>query len=192
MCGRYTVFTDAESLELEAIIHSANTKYGSTSYRTGEIFPTDKVPVIAAGGGDSASLAVTLMIWGWREVMPRLLINARAETVREKLIFRHDFSTRRCVIPSTGFYEWSHDGEKTKYLFNLPGQPMLYMAGFWRQNKGFLILTTEANASMRDVHSRMPLILSAADVRGYVADMEVATHLLNRPTPELARMTEMA
>ncbi len=188
MCGRYTVFTDAESLELEAIIRSADSKCGAGSYKTGEIFPSDRVPVITGAGG--GAIAVDVMQWGWKNVAPSLLINARAETAEIKPIFREDFALRRCVIPSTGFYEWSHDRDKnkTKFLFNIPGETMLYMAGFWRPGAGFLILTTAANSSMIKVHNRMPVIVPGPLIRGYITDAYRASALLREPAPELSRV----
>lgn len=187
MCGRYTVFTDAESLELTAIIRAADSRYGAGSYKTGEIFPTDKVPVIT-GAGDS--IAVDVMQWGWKNVLPQLLINARAETVPHKQVFREDFAARRCVVPSTGFFEWSHDKskEKTKFLFNIPGETMLYMAGFWRPGTGFLIITTTANDSMSEIHSRMPVIMPSSYIRGYISDIARASALLFEPVPGLVKV----
>ena len=34
------------------------------------------------------------------------IINAHAETVTEKPMFRRSIAFQRCVIPATGFYEW--------------------------------------------------------------------------------------
>ncbi len=34
------------------------------------------------------------------------MINARAETVHEKTSYRRAFSTRRCLVPADGYYEW--------------------------------------------------------------------------------------
>lgn len=52
----------------------------------------------------------------------------------------------RCVIPSTGFYEW--DREKRKYFFTVPNEEALYMAGLYaiRESRPcFCILTTAAS-----------------------------------------------
>lgn len=185
MCGRYSIFTDAESLELEAIIRSANAASGGGIYKTGEIFPTERAPVIAAS--DSGGVGAAIMGWGWKNILRSVIINARSESVSKKELFRDDFLTRRCAIPSTGFYEWSRDPDKTKYLFRLPGEVMLYMAGFWRPGAGFIILTTSANDSMRDIHSRMPVILTSPDIRTYIGDPAAARALITAAPPELMR-----
>jgi len=44
-------------------------------------------------------------------------LNARSETAEQKPVFAESFRERRVILPSDGFYEWSRDGNKTKYLF---------------------------------------------------------------------------
>ena len=68
----------------------------------------------------------------------------------EKPLFRDSAASRRCAVPSTGF--WERDGEKQKYFFTLPGETALYMAGLYAVRDGtprYCILTTEANASIK-------------------------------------------
>jgi putative SOS response-associated peptidase YedK len=182
MCGRYTVFTEDEVIEMREIINEVNQRYINTpehaAMKTGEIFPTNIVPVLA---GAQDGLEVQLMAWGFPKWEGEgVIINARAETAMDKPMFRNSLERRRCVIPSTGFYEWKHaDGKKKKdkYLITLPGQGMLYMAGFYntfqdRQGKpyiGFVILTAAANESIAPLHDRMPVILSE-DQRGQWAN----------------------
>ena len=94
------------------------------------------------------------------------IINARAETVTEKPMFRRSIAFQRCVIPATGFYEW--DAAKHKYFFQMPGQP-LYLAGIYDTINGvncFIILTTAPNDSVAPIHDRMPLLLSHEQVGG--------------------------
>ena len=79
-----------------------------------------------------------------------------------------------CVIPTTGFYEWGPDktGKKRKYRFNFPGEEKaLYLAGIWNEFAGerkYVILTTEANASMEGIHDRMPVMLARDDAEKWV------------------------
>jgi putative SOS response-associated peptidase YedK len=193
MCGRYTVFTEDEVIEMREIINEVNQRYINTAelaaMKTGEIFPTNVVPVLAQGTGD---VEARLMTWGfpkWQDA--GVIINARAETALEKQMFRSSLLQRRCVVPSTGFYEWKHEGgksKKDKYLVTLPGEDMLYMAGFYNTFRdklgkpfiGFVILTAEANDSMAPLHDRMPVVLSA-DQRGrWLADGGWAMELLAR------------
>ena len=95
------------------------------------------------------------------------MINARSETVSEKPSFRHAFSKRRCLIPSSGFYEWEKtENGKQPWFISGKNQPFVF-AGIWEQWKspeGFslktcAILTCEANELMTPIHHRMPVIL---------------------------------
>lgn len=115
------------------------------------------------------------------------MINARAETVCEKPMFRRSMAAQRCVIPATSFYEW--DAARHKYQFALPGEP-LYLAGLYDNVDGanrFVILTTTPNASMHGIHDRMPLILRRDQIRPWLTDAESALHLLAAPPPLLER-----
>lgn len=96
------------------------------------------------------------------------LINARSETVHEKPSFRAAFKTRRCLIPSSGWYEWTKDadGGKQPHFISLPGNCYSF-AGLWETwDKGpdgpvesFTIITTEASPSISSIHNRMPVIV---------------------------------
>jgi putative SOS response-associated peptidase YedK len=101
------------------------------------------------------------------------LINARAETVAEKPAFRAAFKARRCLIPASGFYEWQATGAKHKQPYHIrmrDGRPFAF-AGLWERWHGgegepvetCALLTTEANALVRPVHDRMPIIVAPGD-----------------------------
>ena len=132
------------------------------------------------------------MKWGY--LLPgTLVINARAETAAEKPLFRDSVRSRRCLIPSTGFYEW--DGQKRKYLFTLPREGALYMAGLYDRRGSeecYCILTTAPNASMRPIHDRMPLILTGEQRQRWLADADAATEILTVVPPELTRASAEA
>ena len=109
-------------------------------------------------------------------------------------MFRESVKARRCIIPSTGFYEW--DAGKRKYFFKLPGERSpLYMAGLYDHRNGencYCILTTAANASMRPVHDRMPLILTREQGHNWLTDAGRAEDILAITPPELERSSAEA
>lgn len=101
----------------------------------------------------------------------------------------------RCVIPSSGFFEWSHSGLKTKYRFNLPDSPILFMAGLYQDFGGelrFVIITTSANDSMIEVHNRMPVVLQGAERDTWLCSEEGAIGILQSARPELIKEKTIA
>jgi putative SOS response-associated peptidase YedK len=129
------------------------------------------------------------MRWGFDKWNNKgVIINARSETAAEKKMFAKPIAERRCIIPSTGFYEWAktHGKAKIKYQFNVPDSPMLYMAGFYTADN-FVILTRAANDSMADVHDRMPVILYKDELVSWLNDKDFATDAMNRDSIELVR-----
>ncbi len=100
------------------------------------------------------------------------MINARAETIAEKPAFRAAFRRRRCLIPADGFYEWKTErGRKQPYRITLKDGAPFAFAGLWERWEGAkedgdgavescTIVTTEANARLRAIHHRMPVILA--------------------------------
>ena len=118
MCGRYQ-FTAEQCEEIRQIAEAIQRKYGAGAWTPGEIRPSNHAPVLLDGTGGPVP---KLMKWGY-QLPGTLVINARAETAAEKPLFRDSVRSRRCLIPSTGFYEW--DGQKRKYLFTLPREGAL-------------------------------------------------------------------
>ena len=184
MCGRYN-FSAEESEEIRRIIAEVNQKHNDV--KTGEIFPTNFVPVLLP---EQEQIAPEAMVWGFPgfRAGQRTIINARSETAAEKPMFRASLRERRCVIPSTGFFEW--DSQKQKYLFRLPDTAELYMAGIYNEYKGeqrFVILTTAANESIADVHNRMPVVLTKESIHDWIQYESAAMDLLHVAPPMLNR-----
>jgi putative SOS response-associated peptidase YedK len=100
-------------------------------------------------------------------------INAVSETAAEKPAFREALRRRRCLIPANAFYEWKTTGPKQKqpYSIGMADDSLFAFAGLWDSwedpSRGFIksctILTTEANALLKDLHNRMPVILNTDD-----------------------------
>ena len=202
MCGRFFWDNDAEEAfeeDFPELIRIARTQ--EKSLRAGDYMPSMDALAVVGGqtavGGHSAVGAQTaypakpisaeILKWGFPGFdKGKLLINARAESVKTKSTFADSFASRRCVLPAAGFYEW--DRKKEKVTFRLGDKPILYLAGIYRPygaEKRFVVLTREANDSMRPVHDRMPLILTKEEVRPWVGNMEEAGGILTKELPQL-------
>lgn len=188
MCGRYAFFTDRELQEIDEIIEKISDDIKRDKMKTGEIFPTNVAPVFVP---QKDIVTPKLMTWGFPNFRNKgVIINARAETVKEKKLFGSSLRERRCIIPSTGFYEW--DGDKKKFIFNMPDSQMLYMAGIYNQFEGenrFVILTTEANSSIADVHNRMPVVVPKDRIEDWIMDLELVDNILYGEHPRLQKNT---
>ena len=136
-----------------------------------------------------------------RSKSAKLLINAKAETVREKKSFAESIAECRCVIPAKKFYEWDKDRNKAE--FSSLTEKSVYLAGIYRYedneraeqaapkekaagNGHFVILTTAANDSMKPVHDRMPLILTRDQIVPWLSDAEKADEILSQTPADLS------
>ena len=137
------------------------------------IAPGTDIAAVVPNPGSPGNL-VRMLRWGLVPPWDRgdggapQLINARAETVLEKPAFREAFRHRRCLVPADGFYEWQkRDGGNQPFHFRARDGRPLALAGLWepreqpggRQFATGAIVTAAANATMRPVHHRMPVIL---------------------------------
>lgn len=180
MCGRYTIDEDNEEMSriLETIRHS-NPR---AIFKTGEIFPTNFAPLLTG-----EALEPTVGKWGFPGYKTGdILINARAETVAQKPSFREGYAKGRCIIPTTGFYEWSP--QKQKFRFQLPETSVIYLAGIcnhFTDGVRYVILTTEANRSVSAIHPRMPVILTGHAIREWVMNDTFAGQYLQSEMPAL-------
>lgn len=101
-------------------------------------------------------------------------INAQAECLMNKALWRVPFQRRRCLIPASGFYEWKkfYTQEKQPYIFEMVDGKLFAFAGLWDAWKdpvhnewlqSYSIITTTPNELMAQVHNRMPVILAERD-----------------------------
>ena len=187
MCGRFHFSRDVADEMIISILTTMERKYPG-QFKTGELFPGDTVPGIIAWNEKIVPIPATFEFPGFQE--KKLLINARSETVAEKMTFAGSFRERRIVLPATSFYEWSHDAKKQKYQFSVKDTSALYLCGIYKIIDGevrFVILTREANESMVEIHHRMPVILLEHEVRGYLTDYPTALEFIGSTPPVLER-----
>ena len=187
MCGRYQ-FSATEYDDLGRIVRDAQRRAGQSELNfpmAGDIYPTATAPVLVARGN---KIVAEMQKWGIRNQYKKTMINARAETVTERPMFARSMAAKRCVVPTTAFYEW--DKRRHQYVFTLPGQP-IYLAGIYDcidEVNCFVILTTKPNESVSDIHDRMPLILSREQIRPWLTDAHAALELLATTPPQLQRV----
>ena len=109
--------------------------------------------------------------WAKTERDGPLLINARSETLAEKPAFRDAARQRRCLVPANGFFEWNGEpGRKQPWWVAPPGGGLVAFAGVWSPWRGpqgvvptVAIVTVPANATLRPIHDRMPLVIAPED-----------------------------
>ena len=185
MCGRYYIDDTVEN-EIERIVGKIDKNL--SMHKTGDIHPAEFAPVICQ---KSNNLYAVDMQWGFEGKDKKLLINARAETALEKATFSDSILHRRCVIPAGCFYEWNRDRQKV--TFRYPADPMIYLAGFYRMygnEPHFIIVTTDANASMSPVHDRMPLILEEREITSWICEDAKVGEFLKKSSPMLERQQD--
>lgn len=155
-------------------------------YKKGDIYPSENSPIVIK---DEVKLLKSAK-WGFPlQGKKRLVINARSESIIEKPMFRDAFYGSRCIIPANLFYEWKDEGnkKKTKHKIYLKDQKILSLGGIYKsiidesgkENLSFVIITTEANNYMKDIHSRMPLIIDD-EVLDYWLDGNSSIRLLKK------------
>ena len=95
-----------------------------------------------------------------------------SESVFKSNVFGGLIVRRRCIVPTSGFYEWKRQGKtKRPFKIHLADESIMSLAGLWdtwrpgspHERYSFSILTTSANSFMKEIHDRMPVILSRQD-----------------------------
>lgn len=185
MCGRYYV-DEATAKEIQKVIRDLDRKL---ALEAGDVRPSEAAVVLT---GKYPRLTADRMKWGFPQPGRKgILINARAESAMARITFRDSVRHRRCIIPAAYFYEWNKAKEKA--TFCREDSPVLYMAGIWRHFENadrFVILTTQANASVAPVHERMPLILEKNELENWVYEDGYAEYVLKKIPVSLKRKQE--
>ena len=114
------------------------------------------------------------------------LINARLETINEKISFKKLIKISRCVVLADGFYEWKRE-EKNKipYYFLRKDKKNIYFAGIYEGNQ-FCLITEQANENISKIHHRQPVIIYEKDINRYLnIELEGYTFLKECKKPDL-------
>ena len=160
VCGRFVAASTRDLLvDWFGVEEIADDLELSPSYN---VAPTDDVYTVATAATDGRRL-LQVMSWGLvagEGATP--LINARAETLAERPVFREAFEQRRCLIPADGFYEWDTiaGGAKQPYVFApLDSRPVGF-AGVYGKRGTCAIVTSAARPPVDRLHDRMPVVVA--------------------------------
>lgn len=182
MCTRF--YIEPETKELREIIAKAKESIlcqrfieaGKPVLISGEIRPTDVVPVIALNRDGRGT--VFPMKWGFQMPGRSPLVNARTETAAEKSAFKEAWEKHRCIIPASWYYEWEHlisnTGKKkagSKYMIQPKNSNMTWLCGLYRMEEGlpvFTVLTRDPVGELSKIHDRMPLILPRERIGSWI------------------------
>ena len=169
MCGRFALTLPPDAMaQLFAAVPS-NALPDTPNYN---ICPTNQVHAVHVLDGQRRLVSMRwgfLPHWYKTENGGPLLINARSETIAEKPAFKSACRERRCLIPATGFYEWTKDADGKRlpwYIYPTEGD-VLAFAAIWQDwerdgiaHRTCAIVTAPASTKMASIHHRQPVTLS--------------------------------
>ena len=181
MCGRYVVtkpITKTADLVKTTIKVEDRDNYNA--------HPTQKLPIIKSyTNGKTLENCDWGLIPSWAKDKKdfRPLINARLETLMEKVSFKKLIQTSRCLVVADGYYEWKRENkEKTPYYLTRSDSGLIFFAAI-HQNNQFCIITREASNKVKEIHHREPLILNEEQISNYLDIKKEGTDILRSIKP---------
>lgn len=192
MCGRYSFIPRKESKGRSKaakllLQYEAEARYNAA--------PSQLLPVVTDREPDKLQFFSWGLVphWAREKNYKHKSINARAETLTEKPLFRQLVNQKRCLVPADSFYEWrTTPTGKQPYRILLRDEGLFCFAGLWDEwadpETGevldtFTIITTEANALMRPLHERMPVLLHPEEEEEWLSGEQANEHLLSLLKP---------
>ena len=186
MCGRFVAASTRDLLvDWFGVDDIAEHAELPLSYN---VAPSDDVYTVATAP-ENGTRQLRVMAWGLvvgQAATP--MINARAETLTDRAVFRDAYERRRCLIPADGFYEWETvGGAKQPYVFSPLDSRPLGFAGIYRRGT-CAIVTTAARPPVDRLHDRMPVVVARDDWDAWLDPTADARELrsLLVPPPETA------
>ena len=165
MCGRYVVknpVTKTNKLVKSAIQVEDTENYNAHPYQ--------KLPVIKKyKNGNTLENLKWGLVPGWAKNKNfKALINARLETIDEKVSFKKLIKDLRCVAVADGFYEWKRgEKDKTPFYFVREDKKPIFFAGIYESDR-FCLITEEASENIKEIHHRQPVIINQTDINRYL------------------------
>ena len=191
MCGRFAITIPSDAMSQLFDAQPVNNLPDLPNFN---VCPTNSIHVVTNNG---LGRKLESLRWGfvpnWYRTVNAgpLLINARSETIVQKPAFANASRERRCLIPCSGFYEWSKDleGNKTPWFIKrIDNKPMVF-GGVWQEwsdESGIIktcaIVTTASNSKLSKIHRRLPLVLETSDWGFWLGEEGHGASTLMKPT----------
>lgn len=189
MCGRVTL-TRSGIAEIAEELDAEISPDDAVLYRSRYNVAPSNLHWILEYGADRRVLR--LAFWGYRAT-GRPLINVRGEQLVSGSGFKEAFRSRRCLVVTDGFFEWTP--QRAPVWYHRGDMGLLLLAGLYQAADGlaaaahprFAVLTTRANTLVSRVHARMPVVLSPDHVDDWltVAPTQAATFIAPAPDDAL-------
>ena len=165
MCGRFTLSSNLADLKNEF----SNNLSGNFPAKY-NISPGQTSAVIFFNRKQYKFLNIE---WGFKTFKNgNLIINARSETVNKKKSFQELVKFQRCLVPANSWFEWSEP--KKPYLIKNKENKIISFAGLYKieenGEKKFIIITSEANGSLRKIHNRTPVVVKQKNFMNWLGE----------------------
>ncbi len=193
MCGRIAMTLPQDMV----LFFDASAAALPTQQPRWNVCPTQMVPAALSADGQRS---LQWMRWGflphWYKTPNDgpLIINARSEGIAEKPAFREACRERRCLIPASGFYEWTiaPDNGRDPWFMQPTDGGLMAFGGVWQDWTGpdgqvhqtVAVVTCAANEAMATVHHRMPVIIAPGDFPLWLGEAGYGAAALMCPAPE--------
>ena len=190
MCGRYVI-----TKPVTKTVNIVKTNIKVEDVDNYNAHPTQKLPIIKSyTNGKALELYEWGLVPGWSKKLEKFspLINARKETLMEKVTFKNLIQASRCIVIADGYYEWKREDKiKTPYYFNKKDNGLMFMAGIY-QNNQFCIITREATEKISTIHHREPMIINQSQINNYLNVKKDAMEILNSIKPPELKFHEIS
>ena len=183
MCGRYVVTNPVS--KTEKLVKTAIQVEDTQNYNA---HPYQKLPVLKKyKNGNTLENLKWGLVPSWAKNKDfKALINARLETIDEKISFKKLIKNFRCVVVADGFYEWKRkETEKIPHYFTRVDKKPIFFAGIFESDQ-FCLITEESSDNVKEIHHRQPVILNQTDINRYLnIEMSGSSFLKECKKPKL-------
>lgn len=190
MCGRYKI---TKPITKTIDIVKKNIKVEDSENFNAH--PSQHLPIIKSyTNGKALELCQWGLVPNWSKKLEKFspLINARKETLTEKITFKNLIQNSRCLVIADGYFEWKREEKiKLPYFFTREDNEIMFFAAIHQANQ-FCIITREATEKISAIHHREPLIINRSQINNYLNVKKDAMEILNSIKPPNLKFHEVS